>query len=93
MNLWATKSITSLRAEADSVSERSLRRHLGPWGLTALGIGAIIGAGLFVRTAAAAGQATVSLTASAIHIFPRRTLPAFSNPLASKAIPPLAAVP
>ncbi|HEV8123492.1 MAG TPA: amino acid permease [Gemmatimonadales bacterium] len=54
MNLWATKSITSLRAEADNVSEKSLRRHLGPWGLTALGIGAIIGAGIFVLTGQAA---------------------------------------
>ena len=54
MNLWATKSITSLRAEADNVTEKSLRRHLGPWGLTALGIGAIIGAGIFVLTGQAA---------------------------------------
>lgn len=54
MNLWATKSIAELRAEADSTSERSLKRHLGPWGLTALGIGAIIGAGIFVLTGQAA---------------------------------------
>jgi APA family basic amino acid/polyamine antiporter len=54
MNLWATKSITALRAEADETSERSLKRHLGPWGLTALGIGAIIGAGIFVLTGQAA---------------------------------------
>lgn len=33
--------------------EGGLRRTLGPWSLVALGIGAIIGAGLFVRTAAA----------------------------------------
>jgi APA family basic amino acid/polyamine antiporter len=54
MNLWATKSITALRAQADETSERSLKRHLGPWGLTALGIGAIIGAGIFVLTGQAA---------------------------------------
>jgi APA family basic amino acid/polyamine antiporter len=54
MNLWATKSIAELRAEADATSERSLKRHLGPWGLTALGIGAIIGAGIFVLTGQAA---------------------------------------
>jgi APA family basic amino acid/polyamine antiporter len=54
MNLWATKSITELRAEADATTERSLKRHLGPWGLTALGIGAIIGAGIFVLTGQAA---------------------------------------
>ena len=33
--------------------EGTLKRTLGPWSLVALGIGAIIGAGLFVRTAAA----------------------------------------
>src|SRR4026209_410218 len=33
--------------------ESALKRTLGPWALVALGIGAIIGAGLFVRTAAA----------------------------------------
>jgi APA family basic amino acid/polyamine antiporter len=54
MNLWATKSISVLRAEAEHVGEHSLKRHLGPWGLTALGIGAIIGAGIFVLTGQAA---------------------------------------
>jgi APA family basic amino acid/polyamine antiporter len=54
MNLWATKSIASLSAEAEGTGDRSLRRHLGPWGLTALGIGAIIGAGIFVLTGQAA---------------------------------------
>ena len=38
-------------------SEKGLKRTLGATNLIALGIGAIIGAGLFVRTAAAAGQA------------------------------------
>ncbi len=37
-------------------SEKGLKRTLGVWSLIALGIGAIIGAGLFVRTAAAAGE-------------------------------------
>src|ERR1051325_7297168 len=36
-------------------SDKGLKRTLGAWSLIALGIGAIIGAGLFVRTAAAAG--------------------------------------
>ncbi len=40
-------------AEAADVGEHSLKRSLGPMNLIALGIGAIIGAGLFVRTAAA----------------------------------------
>lgn len=44
-----------LMAEAGE-SEKGLKRTLGAGSLIALGIGAIIGAGLFVRTAAAAGQ-------------------------------------
>jgi basic amino acid/polyamine antiporter, APA family len=39
--------------EAQEVGEHSLKRSLGPVNLVALGIGGIIGAGLFVRTAAA----------------------------------------
>src|SRR5438034_11643510 len=54
MSLWATKSIAVLRAEADAVGERSLRRHLGALNLITLGIGAIIGAGIFVLTGQAA---------------------------------------
>ena len=38
-------------------SDKGLKRTLGAGNLIALGIGAIIGAGLFVRTAAAAGEA------------------------------------
>jgi APA family basic amino acid/polyamine antiporter len=54
MSLWATKSITALRAEADEVGEHSLTRALGPLNLVTLGIGAIIGAGIFVLTGQAA---------------------------------------
>jgi basic amino acid/polyamine antiporter, APA family len=54
MNLWATKSVTSLRAEADAQGERTLKRTLGPFNLVTLGIGAIIGAGIFVLTGQAA---------------------------------------
>ena len=54
MNLWATKSITALRAEADATGETSLKRALGPLNLVTLGIGAIIGAGIFVLTGQAA---------------------------------------
>src|SRR6266550_2483408 len=52
-NLFATKPLDKLMAEAQEVGEHSLKRSLGPVNLVALGIGAIIGAGLFVRTAAA----------------------------------------
>jgi APA family basic amino acid/polyamine antiporter len=54
MSLWATKSVTDLRAEAEAAGERSLKRALGPLNLVTLGIGAIIGAGIFVLTGQAA---------------------------------------
>jgi APA family basic amino acid/polyamine antiporter len=43
-------------AEGATTSEGGLKRTLGPFALVALGIGAIIGAGLFVRTAAAIAE-------------------------------------
>ncbi|HET6253116.1 MAG TPA: amino acid permease [Puia sp.] len=55
MSLFRKKSLDSLMAQAAD-SEKGLKRTLGVWSLIALGIGAIIGAGLFVRTAAAAGE-------------------------------------
>ena len=51
-SLFRTKSIDRLIADSAETGEHALRRTLGPWALVALGIGAIIGAGLFVRTAA-----------------------------------------
>src|SRR5213079_2704259 len=51
--LFARKPLARLMAEAQEVGEHSLKRSLGPVNLVALGIGGIIGAGLFVRTAAA----------------------------------------
>lgn len=56
MSLFRKKSLTELLAHAHD-TEKGLKRTLGAGNLVALGIGAIIGAGLFVRTAAAAGQA------------------------------------
>src|SRR5205823_10391500 len=47
--LFATKSLEMLHAEM-AQDEGRLRRILGPIGLTSLGIGAIIGAGIFVMT-------------------------------------------
>ena len=43
-------------ADAAASGEGTLKRTLGPFSLVALGIGAIIGAGLFVRTAAAIAE-------------------------------------
>jgi APA family basic amino acid/polyamine antiporter len=52
-NLFARKPLAKLMAEAQEVGEHSLKRSLGATNLVMLGIGGIIGAGLFVRTAAA----------------------------------------
>jgi APA family basic amino acid/polyamine antiporter len=54
--LFRLKSVDSLLATAHETGEKALKRTLGPWALVALGIGAIIGAGLFVRTAAAIAE-------------------------------------
>lgn len=54
MSLFIKKPLEQLLAASN---EKGLKRTLGAANLIALGIGAIIGAGLFVRTAAAAGQA------------------------------------
>lgn len=54
MNLFRRKSVTALQAEART--DQSLKRALGPVNLTALGIGAVIGAGIFVLTGQAAAK-------------------------------------
>jgi APA family basic amino acid/polyamine antiporter len=56
MSLFRTKDLEAMLAHTRD-QEKGLKRTLGAGNLVALGIGAIIGAGLFVRTAAAAGQA------------------------------------
>src|SRR5690606_21973087 len=53
VSLLDRKSVSALVAEADAAP---MRRVLGPVGLTALGVGAIIGAGIFVLTGQAAAQ-------------------------------------
>lgn len=55
MSLWRTKSLEFLAEEANSGSQK-LERTLGPFNLVLLGIGAIIGAGLFSMTGIAAAQ-------------------------------------
>ena len=54
--LLRTKSIDKLLAETAEEGHR-LRKTLGPWSLAALGIGAVIGTGIFILTGtAAAGE-------------------------------------
>ncbi len=55
-NMLATKPLDALLVEAKEEGEHSLKRALGPVNLIALGIGAIIGAGIFVLTGKAAAQ-------------------------------------
>jgi len=55
-SLFRTKSIDRLLADAQTIGEHSLKRTLGAWSLVSLGIGGIIGAGIFVRTAAAIAE-------------------------------------
>ncbi len=52
--LLLRKPIDQLQVEA--VGETQLKRVLGPWALISLGVGAIIGAGIFVLTGQAAAQ-------------------------------------
>lgn len=56
-NIWLKKDINQLVAEA-SDNEKGLKRTIGTMGLIALGIGAIIGAGLFTSTAEAIADHT-----------------------------------
>ena len=54
--LFCCKSIDKLISESEAPGQR-LQKTLGPWSLTALGIGAVIGSGIFVLTGtAAAGE-------------------------------------
>jgi APA family basic amino acid/polyamine antiporter len=59
------KPLSRILAEGNENTEHSLKRSLGPWALTAMGIGAIIGTGIFVLTGvASATRAGPSLTIS-----------------------------
>ena len=54
--LLRTRSIDALIASSED-PEKCLRKTLGPWSLTAFGVGAVIGSGIFILTGtAAAGQ-------------------------------------
>lgn len=55
MSIWKRKSLATLLSEADE-SEKGLKRTLSSRSLVALGIGAIIGAGLFSLTGIAAAE-------------------------------------
>ncbi len=71
MGFFEKKPIDSLLKEANEQGEGTLKKTLGPYGLIALGIGAIIGAGLFSLTGIAAAEnagpaVTISFIVAAI---------------------------
>ena len=55
-NLLAKKPLQTILSEAQESGEHSLRRALGPMNLVSLGIGAIIGTGIFVLTGTASAN-------------------------------------
>lgn len=63
-NLLATKPLSLLVEEARETGEHSLKRTLGVFQLTALGVGAVIGAGIFVMVGLGAQYAGPGLTLS-----------------------------
>jgi len=63
-NLLATKPLNMLMEESRETGEHSLKRTLGPFQLTALGVGAVIGAGIFVLSGLGAHYAGPGLMLS-----------------------------
>jgi basic amino acid/polyamine antiporter, APA family len=55
-NLLAKKPLNQILSEAEETGEHCLRRALGPTNLISLGIGAIIGTGIFVLTGTASAN-------------------------------------
>src|SRR5262245_61597380 len=62
--LFAKKPMSQLLAEAQEAGAHSLKRTLGPFQLTALGVGAVIGAGIFVLSGLGAHYAGPGLMLS-----------------------------
>ncbi len=53
MSLMRRKPVDVLQAESTATGEGTLKRTLGPWSVTFLGVGAVIGAGIFTATGSA----------------------------------------
>jgi APA family basic amino acid/polyamine antiporter len=60
VSLFRTRSIDALISETDRPEHR-LAKTLGPWSITALGIGAVIGSGIFILTGTAAAGETLAV--------------------------------
>ncbi len=54
-SIWRIKSVDRILQQSDQ-NEQQLKRTLGPWSITAMGIGAIVGTGIFVLTGVAAAN-------------------------------------
>ena len=72
MNLFVRKPIDVLLREAENEGGKGLKRVLGPFALISLGVGVIIGAGLFSVTGSVAGAhagpaITISLVKTTIN--------------------------
>ena len=81
--LLARKSLDTILAEMEG-GENRLKRALGPVNLTALGIGAVIGAGIFVTTGEAANpQAPFAITRT-----PKPKLDSSETDGVSRVLPP-----
>src|SRR5580704_13124276 len=78
-NLFATKPLNLLMEESRETGEHSLKRTLGVFQLTALGVGAIIGAGIFVMVGLGAQYAGPGLTLSFVY-------PGWDAPLRASAM-------
>ena len=65
-DLFAKKSMNVLMAEANAEGSQTLERSLGPFSLTALGVGAVIGAGIFVLSGLASQKVGPALMVSFI---------------------------
>lgn len=79
MSLFRTRSIDALIAEAEQPEHR-LAKTLGPWSITALGIGAVIGSGIFILTGTAAAGETLAVP-SVLHAPVLDILTHFGNPV------------
>lgn len=55
-SLLRIKSVDRILKETDQPQEHGLKRTLGPLSITAMGIGAIVGTGIFVLTGVAAAK-------------------------------------
>src|SRR5579871_1376892 len=55
-DILARKTLDMIQSEVDEIGDHTLKRALGPTNLIALGIGAIIGTGIFVLTGSVAAQ-------------------------------------